>query len=187
MMSETEVVPTQEPAAEPSASDDLDALLNEYEEPVAAPIAAPVAEDPVISPDRLAAVEDFMARQDRQDTQTALSDSAAIFRTAAGESAEGKSNDELEGLVHLEAFRNPKIAQIFQDRFENPEKWSKTVQALGKKFSEGVSKSDPNATESWNAVDSAMHSAASAKSTEEKAPDVSKMTDQEFAVYKAGL
>jgi len=186
-VSTTETDPPQESVVpETTAQDDLDTLLNEYEEkPVVE--APPVETAPEIAPDRLEAVEAFMQRQDKVDTNTALSDAATLFKNSAGEAIGGRSKDEIEGLIHLEAFRNPKIAQAFQDRFNSPEKWSKTVQALGKRFAENATKTDTKSTESWDAVDSAMHSASSSTATEEIMPDVAKMSDQEFLQFKAGL
>jgi len=191
-MSDTQTVstpetdPPQDSTTETTAQDDLDTLLNEYQEPVKEPEVKPEAQ-PEVSPDRLAAVEQFMERQDKKDTTTALSDAAEVFKASAGESANGRSNDDIEGLIHLEAFRNPKIAEVFQNRFVNPEKWKATVSALGKKFSENASNTDQAATDSWNAVDSALHSSASSNSNTDTAPNLNKMSDPEFEEYKMGL
>jgi len=192
-VSTPETAPTQEASKpETTAQDDLNALLNEYEAapeetPTKTPAETPVQAAPEVSQDRLAAVEAFMQRQDKADTDMALSDAAEIFKASAGDSLGDMTRDGVEGLIHLEAFRNPKIAHAFQDRFNNPEKWDKTVQALGKGFAEKATKTDHKSTESWDAVDSAMHSAASSTTTNEPAPDLNKMSDQQFTEYKAGL
>jgi len=186
-VSTTEVDPPKD-SAEPvtTAQDDLDALLNEYQEPVKEPEVKPEVK-PEVSPDRLAAVEQFMERQDKVDTNSALSEAATLFKKSAGESVSGRSSDDIEGLIHLEAFRNRKVAEAFQDRFNHPDKWNQIVSALGKKFSESSSNTDQTSTDSWNAVDSAIHSASSSTSTDDTPPDLNKMTDQEFAQYKSSM
>jgi len=182
-----EVEPTQVSTEnEPTAQDDLDALLNEYEPASTEPETAQPAQ-PEVAPDRLAVVESFIERQNRKDIESGLSESTKLMRDAAGDAVANIPDDALEGLMHLEAFRQPKILEIFQDRERNPAAWNKVATALGKKFAQNLSQTDRAATQSWDAVDSAVHSASTSTNTTEAPKDLSKMSDQEFLAFKRGL
>jgi len=182
-----EVEPTQVSTEnEPTAQDDLDALLNEYEPASTEPETAQPAQ-PEVAPDRLAVVESFIERQNRKDIESGLSESTKLMRDAAGDAVANIPDDALEGLMHLEAFRQPKILEIFQDRERNPAAWNKVATALGKKFAQNLSQTDRAATQSWDAVDSAVHSASTSTNTTEAPKNLKKMTDSEFEAYKRGL
>ena len=73
-----EVEPTQVSTEnEPTAQDDLDALLNEYEPASTEPETAQPAQ-PEVAPDRLAVVESFIERQNRKDIESGLSESTKL-------------------------------------------------------------------------------------------------------------
>lgn len=97
----------------------------------------------------------------------------------------------VRGWIDQKADEDPRIKQMFEQRNVNPEPFKRLLGQMQKQFRKeaaAVAKGsiDPNATEDRAAVTAAMRG-ASTKAPDDKAPDVGRMTDQEFAAYKRKL
>lgn len=178
-----EVEPTQVSTEnEPTAQDDLDALLNEYTEPVSEP-AQPEVAQPTVSNDEMAEFRQMMAEQRTDKMNQGLNEAAKLVKTAAGESAANIPEWMMVGALREESTRNPNLEKIFNDRASNPEAWGKVAAALGKKISDELTPTDKASTSSWNAVDSALHSASTSTPTpaaQIDAKSMKGMDDQAF-------
>ena len=187
----TETPDTEQPNApvenEISASDELDALLDSYKPEEPAPPATPEPTAPAVNPDTIAQFEQFMAKQQATEAKTALAETAQLMKKEAGEVASGLPDDVFEGQLHLEASRNPKIGELFNNREKDPEAWNKISATLGKKIAEKLNPPDKHTTESWAAVDSALHNSSTSAPKQETTVDsktLSGMSDQEFAAMQ---
>jgi len=172
---------------EPTAQDDLDALLNEYTEPASEPEVTAQSAQPAATPDEMAEFRQYMSETRADKLNTGLQDSAKLVKAAAGESAANIPDWMMVGALREESTKNPNLEKIFNERGSNPEAWNKVATALGKKISQDLSPTDKSSTESWAAVDSAVHSASTSTNQTEAPKDLSKMTDQEFEAHKRSL
>lgn len=173
---------------ESSAQDDLDTILAEFDE------SEPVKESEQPAPDKSAqpdseVVEWVKAQKEkeiRENTKRDLQTATNWLKESVGETPVDVPEELLEGLLYKRAEDDPRIMKAWVSRNRNPQAWEKTVRALGKEVAKKFTPTDRQATDSWDAVDSAVHRASTSKSYE--APtDLGSMTDQEFARYKAGL
>jgi len=175
--------PNQETVSEPS--DDLDALLNEYQEPVKA--EPPVKTEQTPSTDEMTEFR-MMMEQNRVEKQNeGLNEAAKMVKSSAGDAAGNMPEWMFVGALREEATRNPNLEKVFNERGQNPEAWNKVASALGKKIAHDLNPTDKQATDSWNAVESAVHSSSSSNPVEEAPPNLNKMNDAEFSAYKRGL
>lgn len=91
------------------------------------------------------------------------------------------SDEELTDLVDGRAKRDPKLQNAWLNRSSNPAAWSKVEKALhadlSKKFQPRV---DKNATEDREVVAAAVRAASTTKASDEKPPDLSRMSNGEY-------
>lgn len=180
---QTDQEPTQVSSEVDNAQEEsLEDLLKDYdsqEEP-----ETPVKQqEPAIDRNRLAAVEAYMQQQMQTQNRSAIDEAAKSVKQAAGEVGANIPDRLFRGALRDEAAENPAIEAAFNDRFNNPIKWEKIITQLGSKIAKDLTPKDSRATESWNAVEGAMHS-ASTSNQEETMPDFNKMSDAEFAKWK---
>lgn len=167
-----------ETPVEENSAPDLDSLLKDFETE-----ERPVQQEaPKVDDERLMRIEEFMRRQEMQEFNTALDEAAGGLKKASGEAVSGIPDRYFRGILRDEAVTNPNIEKAFNERHAKPEKWNDILTALGKKISNEF-KTDKQATESWNAVEGAIHS-ASTSTEQDNMPDFNKMTDAEFTQWK---
>jgi len=128
------------------------------------------------------------AAYEREQQDKALSEAAGIIKETIGELPIEISERVYKGVLQQMAYEDQdgRLVKAFQNRFKDPSKWQTVVKTVAKEIKKDFIPKDKQATESWNAVESAVHGAQSSSSTE-KPVDVSKMTDLEFLHYKAKL
>ena len=183
-MQAEEVQTDQEPKQESGEVDDaqdLDSILKEYDDQEAKPAPQPQKQPD----DDVAYLKQFVEQQRVKEVQSAVSEAANSVKKAAGEAANHIPDYLIEDALHGEARRNPRIEKAFEDRFNNPQGWNKVVEALGKKIAKDLTPTDRKATESWDAVESAVHSSSTSQNTETAPPDFGKMSDAEFNKWKS--
>ena len=180
---ESEAKPSDE--SQDAQEQDLDSLLKEYE-------SEDKTEETQESTQQVAQSEDIQwlrqqrAEYEREQTEKAVTEAASMLKESIGDLPITMPDYVFEGILHQKASKDPRIIEAFNKRFTNPGGWQKIVKATGKQLSQDLQPKDQKATDSWNAVESAVHS-ASTSSPQQQDVDVSKMTDTEFVAYKQKL
>ena len=181
VVEKTDEQPSQAtPEVENAQEDSLDDLLKEFDTPDETQESQETQTAPTVSPDDIAEIRQFRAEREKEQIKNALNESSRMAKEAAG--LEGVPDWVFEARLHKEAFDNPKVGQAFMNRDSNPEAWKKVVASIGKTIASDY-KTDGKATESWNAVEGAMHSASTSKDTDTPV-DFNKMSDSEFMKWK---
>lgn len=91
----------------------------------------------------------------------------------------------VRAILEAEAQKSDKFRNAFFYRDKNPEAWKKILEAKSKEFKKFFeTKVDKSATESSNAIESAMRNATT-KDFKDEETDVFKMTQRQFEEYKA--
>jgi hypothetical protein len=180
----------QTPAAEAVAQEpDLDSLLAEYDQPQ---VDEPQTPTPQVAPttDEVAEMRQMLSESRADKLDAGLTESAQMVKTAAGDSAANIPEWVFKGALREEAVRNPTIERIFNDRAANPTAWNRVASALGKKIAQDMTPTDRASTDSWNAVDAAVHSSSTTTPTtkpEVTSKDLRKMSNAEFAAHKKAM
>lgn len=182
-VTETNQEPTQASGEVENAQDEvsLDSLLSEYDEPKEEPKAAPQPEVPQISPD----VQNFMNRQIKKENDQAINEAAKIMKESVGDT--NLTEKWFKGQLHLAGAEDPRIIDAFNNRDNAPKQWEAIVKGIATDLAKELAPTDQSATESWNAVASAVHSAStSAPKTEPgfSEKDLKNMSDAEFQAFK---
>ncbi len=170
---------------EPTAQDDLDSLLNEYQAEPETPVTQPA--QPEVSDEERAEFRQMLNQQREVNLNEALNDSAGMVKKAAGEVAANIPDWMFIGALREESTRNPNLEKVFEGRASNPDAWNKVAAALGKKIAQDLTPVDQQSTNSWGAVESAVHSASTSNPTKAETvteKDLKGMSDQEFQQYR---
>jgi hypothetical protein len=167
--------------------DDLDTLLAEYDEsrPKASPEPArpePTGEadttrkpetDPAISQ-----VQRYIFRQDMDKT---------IKNIRGNLDAEFFDDAFVESWIDTQAKGDHRLGLAWANRHNNPKQFAKVEEMLGRTFAKKYGKlPDKQATEDREAVSHAVRG-ASTRAPEGTAPDMTRLTDQEFQAEKDRL
>lgn len=179
-VNETNPAPAQETGAVENAQDDsLESLLAQYEEPT--PEKKPEPEAPQATD--TSKIENFMARQIQRENDQALSEAAGVLKNIVGDT--NLTEKWFEGQLYLAGAKDPRLTRAFEDRENSPKQWETLVRTLGKELAQELKPTDQGATDSWNAVESAVHSASTSTSKAGiEAKDLKSMTDSEFMAFK---
>ena len=176
--------PTEE-VNEPS----LDDLLNEYDseaEQQAAPEdfgKAEKQEAPRLPPD-YDHVRQFAQQYAADQTRKAINETVEGLKAAA-ENLKDIDNEVIEGMLQARAARDPRIAQAWALRYQRPGEWKKINKTLAKEFDQKFRRPDKQITEDRDALRAAVRSGPVESKPE--IPDLNKMSDAEFAAFKASL
>ena len=176
-MTETDVaVPATQ---DEGASDDLETLLNEFqEETKPAPKTDKVEE----------AVNWINEERARKAQEEVKSDIESAVKTI-GDTLDldvKPTARVIRGLLRDIAEDDPAIQKAFDHRYANPQAWASAQKRAARLIKEELS-IDQQTTSDRNAITSAVKSASTKQPTPEKAPNLSKMSDREFQQYKMGL
>ena len=186
MTKEAEVeqnVSTEESGA---SEPDLDSLLSEFDESESSK-EEPKVEQPASDDVQWLKAQRVQYEKEQQDK--ALSEAAGIIKETLGELPIQLPEYALKGILQQKAYEDSdgRLIKAFNNRFSQPEKWKSIVKAIGKQVSKDFAPKDTQATNSWNAVESAVHSASTSSSQNSSEPNLKEMSDQEFAAYKKKL
>lgn len=155
----------------------LDELLAEFSQSTDKPAKSSTPEQKPTNADdlvkRLTALE-----EERAQTQL-RKELDPVIRKVKGDTP--MKEEWIEDILNGSASRNPKLANAWMNRHQNPAAWDKVVTAIGKDiagvFSNAV---DKQATEDREAVTAAVRG-ASTKAPEERPPEYGSMSNNEFA------
>lgn len=169
-------------ATDARKTDDLDALLAEFSAGTAQPAKTVTKPDTqtttaaTTAPDkRLDAIEERLRTEQMQRDLAPV-----VSKIKAAMPAEILDDAEVEDWLEGRARRDPRLAQAWQNRHQNPEAWGKVVDALGQQMAKKFAKvPDKGATEDRAAVTAAVRGASTVAPVG-KAPDYSRMSPREF-------
>jgi hypothetical protein len=177
--------------AETSArtDDDLDRLLNEFDqgkpapsEPAKPATAAPAADDQALATETVLNEAKFIRQQRFQQ------DMQATVKDVRGDLPSDLYDDDfVQAWIDAQATKDPRLANAWVNRSADPKKFGQVKAALGKEFAKRYGRiPDKQATEDREAVTAAVRG-ASTKAPEGKAPDYSRMTDSQLQAEKDRL
>jgi hypothetical protein len=154
--------------------DDMDALLQEYEE-------APKQAAPEPSND-MSEVMDYIKAQ---KAQAEADQSEKDIATAVDNLKQGldvKVPDRLlRGAIHEKAAGDQRFINAYQQRNSNPSGWNKVLKTLQREIIEEFNSiPDPQATDDRNAVISAVQGSTNKSPEPSSPPDFNKMSDADF-------
>lgn len=185
--------PAQQGAEENNArvetGDDLDTLLNEFDEGTKpAPAATQPERKPEAASETKEASADILAAASEIRQERFQRDMTATIKDVRGDLPSDLYDDDfMQAWIDTQAKKDPRLANAWVNRNNNAQQFARVKAALGKEFAKRYGKlPDRQATEDREAVTAAVRG-ASTKAPEGKAPDYSKMTDAEFASEKAKL
>lgn len=178
--------PEQSASGAEEGAQDLDALLNEFDD---AP-KPPKEEKPVEQQDDSAELKEFVReykqREIQQKTETDLKDTVNVIKEQIGELPFDEPDGLIEALLIREAEKDRRVASAWMNRADSPAAWDKIRRGLANKFAKQLSIPDTKATRDWKAINSAVRSSTTTTPVEEKV-DVAGMSDSEFMKYKQSL
>lgn len=169
-------------ATDARKTDDLDTLLAQFATETAKPGTSATKPETTTTtatttaPDkRLEAIEQRLANEQMQRDLAPV-----ISKIKAAMPAEILDDAEIEDWLDGRARRDPRLAQAWQNRHQNPEAWGKVTDALGQQMAKKFAKvPDKAATEDRAAVTAAVRGASTVAPTG-KAPDFSRMSQREY-------
>jgi hypothetical protein len=157
--------------------DDLDTLLAEYEEGTGPSTEQKQAEKTDPNVERLERLERTLNERDYRD------DMKLVVGSVRGEFTPDEVDDEfIDTWVNAEAKKDPRVAQAWMKRHDDPQKFQRVVAGLSRKFAEKHAKirqRDEDATADRESVAHAVRGASN-KAPEGKAPDYTGQSDNEF-------
>lgn len=169
--------------------DDLDTLLNAYDEQVTKPPATPKPEPkPGAELDLKATLEQVKGFVSEANAERFRRDMDKTIKDVRGELNPDVVDDGLvEAWIDAEARKDPRLSKAWVNRNDNPRQFEKVKTELGKKLANKFSKlPDKQATEDREAVTAAVRG-ASTRTPEGKAPDYGKLSEADFQKEKDKL
>lgn len=165
-------------------TDDLDALLAQFDEPVAKPDPAPAGDKPSVSKDDLAEVIQFNRQMQAERLQADVDKAVDYIHENLDEGINiGKR--ALKSMLNGAAGEDERLRAAFMGRHERPDLYQKTLKALASEWSKEFQPIDKPATETREAVSNAVRSASrQAASEPEDFSKVGRMNDVEFDQWK---
>lgn len=165
-------------------ADDLDSLLAEFaaQTKPAATATKPETTTETTSAPAASTDKRIEAIERRYAEEAVARDLRPVIEKIKGKVPEGFFEDtEIEDWVAARAQRDPRLANAWMNRHQNPTAWGKVVDAIGEQMAAKFKKlPDRGATEDRAAVTAAVRG-ASKQAPEGKAPDYSRKSDAEFA------
>lgn len=180
---DTEATPSTEAAGAPEKQDDLAALLEQYNKETGSTEQtqshqAPAALDTVPRSE----FEALRAQVAQSQQAKELAELTKGVRAAGDIDPEILSDDDIIGILDRRATVEPALRKAWWDSASNPKARAKLIQKLGEDLGKKFAKAkgvDENATADREAVAVAVRG-SSTKAPEGKAPDLGKLTDNEF-------
>lgn len=174
---------TETPAVEaPGAEDNLDELLNEFDQPETKTKVETPKEEPKIDPAKIEELDNFREAYVRRQTQSDLDDAVKVIQ-ADNEGLNAFKPKVLRAALEAEAADDPRLAKAWAMRNEKPAEWQKVLNGVGKKLAKEFEVPDKKLTENRDAA----RAAVSGQSTATEGPSVAernKMPDGDFLKYR---
>ena len=166
--------------AEPSLDDVLNSLESEFEQGTAEPQQEP---KPDSEPAQNTALEERLKVLERERMEADISGAVSTIR----DSGVNASPRVIRAMLNEIADEKPAFASAFANRKSNPEGWTKALNAASREINRELGERiDPGVTEDTEALAAAVRGTSSATTTDDEAPDFSKMSDAEFENWKRG-
>ncbi len=181
--------PSETVAEGADAPDELDALLNEFDSSGQTPEQPAQPVQPA-QPADVTEVVNYVRQQQALDQQesidTALADGVKVIQKSL-ESLPFKVDDAfLLNQFYGEGANDKRIQQAFDNRQANPKAWDAVVSMISSKVKDMFVPVDGQSTDSWKAVESAVHTASTQTESQDNV-EVSSMSDAQFEMHKAAL
>jgi hypothetical protein len=169
---------------EVSQQEDLDSLLNEYEESSPKP-----EETPDVSAELKALREEVAQLREqeiRKDTRNALDEAVKEIQTLGD--FEGDP-DLIEGYLHKKASQDARLVGAFAKRMSDPESYKKVLASLASEMKPKFSRADAKVTEDQDALRASVRGQEDKSITNDhpSPKELGSMTRQEFEKFKEGL
>ncbi len=156
------------------AQDDLDTLLNEYDEGTTTATPQPTPPD-------LAKVAAYVERQEQKELNEQIErDMNAAVTVLKGE-VESLPERLLRGAIHDKAAEDSRFLAAYQNRTSNPAGWNKVLGALANEIKGELQPIDQQATDDSNAVIAAISGSSNTQPGPDIPPDYTKLSDNDFA------
>jgi len=177
----TDTDTSQEGIVDESSAQDLDSILNEYEsKTVEQPAVEPQADKRDQFLDMM--ISDFQEK-DQSKTQSAIADAATALKTESGSDL---PDYFMKGLLEQKAAEDPRFADAFLKRAQDPNGWDRVVKAFGKQVRHDLDNvPDKKVTEDREALTAAVRSAQTQQT--QSTPDIGGMSNADFENYKRSL
>lgn len=167
--------------------DDLDAVLKEFDTAVPAATSKPEPKQGAEPDLKVLAeqVKGFVSEANAIRFRTDMDKTIADIRGDLDPDI--ADNDLVESWLDVQARKDPRLAKAWADRNANPKQFDRVKAELGKALKAKFSKlPDRQATEDREAVTAAVRGASN-RAPETKAPDFSKLSDNDFQKEKDKL
>lgn len=172
----------------------LDDLLNEFDDqmkpaepeaPETPPQTPPETppETPSYNPE-IAQLMEFRNQYEADQARKAINDTVGQMQ-GLNETLKDMNPDLIEGFLQTRASRDPRISQAWMNRHSNPDGFEKVLKGLSDELAGNVRPIDQKATDDHAALKAAVSEAPVQSAP--SAADLNKMSDAEFAAYKASL
>lgn len=184
VVNESDAVESQQ-TEESDAQDDVESLLNEYEQETSTKGEQPDeskqsdAKQPYIPQE----VQELLEQKTQSDIKTA----ASTIKEVSGVNL---PDEVFEGILHRSVDGDPRALRLWQNRSRDPKGWDRYVQSIGRNFAKQMKElPDQKATEDNKAFDSAVRNASNSSSQPDSddMPDLGPMSDHDFIAYKRSL
>ena len=185
VVDESNADPKQESAADQNAQEpSLDELLSSYEEPKESPKPEAPAD-----PTELQEMRAMVAEMRQEKQESAILDAAKSIKGELKDLPVDVPEYVLKGALREKAVEDPRIVEVFERRGANPKAWNEVIATLGKQIAKDMVPVDKQATDSWNAVESAVRSTSTHTPTDSGVSenDLKDMSLFELNQYKAKL
>lgn len=170
---------------ETSAPDELDQLLSEYDQETKSEQPQPEVKPEQVN-EVVGWVQQQRQQQEKQEFEADVKSAVDSIRESTEDLDVPLSDKVIKGFLFAQAEEDPKIGEAFQKRKENPKAWNAALNRAKKALREEFSV-DQRATQDREAVAAAVRGANQKQPEPDEGPDVSAMSDQEFAQYKMKL
>lgn len=189
--------PASPVAAGTPAAPDLDALLREFTPKPSAPVP-PKTETPPAAPSvdakKLTEALSYYEQAQQRDAKKSLDEDinkAVSAVKGASDALSGMPDRFVRGALHDLAASDPRFAQAFMQRQQNPEGWNKVLQAAAQEISKDLGAPQTDSIQRNRlAVEAAVRGRQSTAPAPQGAPsneELSRMNNAQFNRYKQKL
>lgn len=176
---------------------DLESLLSEYDEDTSSSESGNNSQDSgdnsqdnQVDNNQISEILDYVRtkRQQDQAQETEQAVTKAVETIKGNETLASQPDWVIEGALHAQANKDPRIQRAFQNRQKDPEGWNKVLRGVGDKLAADMKeKPDEKLTEDRDAARAAVSGQKSSESNDAK-PDpkeLNSLSDEEFERKKA--
>lgn len=171
-----------------TGGDDLDTLLSQYDDSAKKPAATstqPDTKSATVDNDLRSTLEEMKGYVSQAQAQQFRQDMDKTIKSVRGDLDPELFDDTLvESWLDAQARQDPRLQSAWNNRHTNPKQFEKVVDGLSRNFGKKYGKMpDKQATEDREAVTAAVRG-ASTRTPIGAPPDLSRLTDAQFAEAK---